>query len=55
MEALDKALTDAKVTHQIKMYPGVGHAFHNDTGAAYNLEQATTAWKDTLAWFTKNV
>ncbi len=53
--ALDAALTTAKVTHQMKVYPGVGHAFHNDTGMAYNEAQATQAWKDTLAWFTKYV
>ncbi len=54
-DALDKQMTDAKVNHQMKVYPGVGHAFHNDTGAAYNEAQATQAWKDTLAWFAKNV
>ena len=54
-DALDKQLTDAKVNHQMKVYPGVGHAFHNDTGNAYNEAQATQAWKDTLAWFAKNV
>lgn len=54
-DALDAALTTAKVTHQMKLYPGVGHAFHNDTGGAYDEAQATQAWKDSLAWFTKNV
>ena len=54
-DALDAALTTAKVTHQMKLYPGVGHAFHNDTGGAYDEAQATLAWKDSLAWFAKNV
>jgi len=54
-DALDKQLTDAKVNHQMKVYPAVAHAFHNDTGANYNEAQATAAWKDSLAWFTKNV
>jgi len=27
------------------------HAFHNDTGAAYNQEQAMSAWRDMIAWF----
>ncbi len=54
-DALDAALTAAKVTHQMKLYPGVGHAFHNDTGVAYDEAQATQAWKDSLAWFAKNV
>jgi carboxymethylenebutenolidase len=38
---------------QVKVYPNVGHAFFNDTGQAYNKEQADEAWKDTLAWFRK--
>jgi carboxymethylenebutenolidase len=50
-DALDKALTAAGVTHQMNVYPGVNHAFHNDTGDRYNEEQATAAWNDTLAWF----
>ena len=54
-DQLDKMLTAANVTHQMKVYPGVGHAFHNDTGMAYNEAQATQAWKDTLAWFAKHV
>ncbi|MFA7249089.1 MAG: dienelactone hydrolase family protein [Dehalococcoidia bacterium] len=55
MEALERALTTASVTHQMKVYPGVGHAFHNDTGGAYDETQATQAWKDTLAWFTRHL
>jgi carboxymethylenebutenolidase len=51
MEALDEALTAASVTHQMNVYPGVNHAFHNDTGGRYVEEQATQAWLDTLAWF----
>ena len=54
-DALEKALVAAKVNNQMKIYPGVGHAFHNDTGTNYNEAQATQAWKDTLAWFAKYV
>ncbi|HXF61739.1 MAG TPA: dienelactone hydrolase family protein [Caldilineaceae bacterium] len=49
--ALEEALKAAGVTYQIKIYPGVGHAFHNDTGERYNEEQALQAWNDMLAWF----
>jgi carboxymethylenebutenolidase len=55
MEALDQALTEAGVTHQMNVYPGVNHAFHNDTGGRYVEEQATQAWLDTLAWFNEHV
>jgi carboxymethylenebutenolidase len=48
---LQAALAAAGITHQINVYPGVDHAFHNDTGERYNEEQATQAWNDMLAWF----
>ncbi|MET1088497.1 MAG: dienelactone hydrolase family protein [Arthrobacter sp.] len=55
MPALQSALEAAGVVHQLKVYPGVDHAFHNDTGDRYNEAQATAAWNDTLAWFGKHV
>jgi carboxymethylenebutenolidase len=33
------------------VYPGTMHAFHDDTGPAYNQEQALAAWRDMIAWF----
>jgi carboxymethylenebutenolidase len=50
-EDLDQQLTAANVTHKFNIYPGTMHAFHNDTGNAYNQEQALAAWRDTVAWF----
>jgi carboxymethylenebutenolidase len=50
-DPLEQALKDAGITYQMKVYPGVNHAFHNDTGQRYVEEQATQAWMDTLAWF----
>jgi carboxymethylenebutenolidase len=38
-------------TYRQVVYPGVDHAFHNDTGQRYNAEQAQAAWAETLAWF----
>jgi carboxymethylenebutenolidase len=49
------ALEAAGVTHQINIYPGTQHAFHNDTGQRYNEEQAIAAWNDTVAWFGRYV
>ncbi|MBP2299532.1 dienelactone hydrolase family protein [Azospirillum picis] len=44
--AYDEALKKAGVEHQILMYEGVNHAFHNDTSAErYNKEAADLAWK----------
>ena len=55
MPQLKDALDATHVKHQIKVYPGVDHAFHNDTSDRYNEAQATAAWNDTLAWFKENV
>lgn len=54
-EPLDKALAAANITHKMNVYPGVNHAFHNDTGDRYVEAQATQAWEDTLAWFKQYV
>ena len=40
-------------TFGFHLYQGVGHAFHNDTGPAYNAAAACDAWSRTLAWFNK--
>jgi carboxymethylenebutenolidase len=40
---------------QVMVYPGVGHAFHNDTGARYNAVQAEAAWVATVLWMRKYV
>ncbi|MCL7455311.1 MAG: dienelactone hydrolase family protein, partial [Anaerolineae bacterium] len=54
-DALEQALVDAGITHRIKVYPGVNHAFHNDTGQRYAEAQAMQAWQDTLDWFAEHV
>jgi carboxymethylenebutenolidase len=50
-DAIEAALTKAKLTHELKTYPGVDHAFFNDTGPRYDAAAADQAWKDVLAWF----
>lgn len=37
------------------VYQGANHAFHNDTGAAYNADAACDAWSRTIAWFNKHL
>ena len=49
-ETAEAALTAAGLEHEIKVYPGVDHAFFNDSGARYNAEQAAAAYADVLAW-----
>ncbi|WP_028267412.1 dienelactone hydrolase family protein [Arthrobacter sp. MA-N2] len=55
MPALRDALAATDVHHRLTVYPGVDHAFHNDTSERYNETQATAAWQDMLAWFGEYV
>ncbi|WP_457962593.1 dienelactone hydrolase family protein [Arthrobacter sp. D1-29] len=55
MPALRDALESHNIRHQLTVYPGVDHAFHNDTGNRYDQAQASAAWNDTLAWFRQHV
>jgi len=42
--------------YTIHMYPGVNHAFNNDTGGArYNKEATDLAWERTLAFFKEQL
>jgi carboxymethylenebutenolidase len=50
-DAMAGALTAAGLVHEVKTYPGVDHAFFNDTGARYDATQADAAFQDVLAWF----
>jgi carboxymethylenebutenolidase len=49
-ETAEAALSAAGLEHEIKVYPGVDHAFFNDTGARYNADQAAAAYADVLDW-----
>jgi carboxymethylenebutenolidase len=50
--AFEEALRKASAKYELFMYPGVNHAFHNDTSEArYDAQAALTAWKRTLEFF----
>lgn len=36
--------------YHVTVYPGVDHAFHNDTGPRYNATQAEAAWVAAIGW-----
>lgn len=56
IEAYTGALDAAGVTYEMHMYPGVNHAFHNDTNAArYDAEAATLAWQRTIAFLDRHL
>ncbi|MDP9274436.1 MAG: dienelactone hydrolase family protein [Chloroflexota bacterium] len=50
---MEEQLKKAGVPNQILVFPGVNHAFHNDTGARYAPEAAQKAWVATIEWFRK--
>ena len=45
------ALEKAGLTHELRTFPGVNHAFFNDTGTRYDATQAAAAYDAVLAWF----
>jgi carboxymethylenebutenolidase len=49
------ALIAARKTFGYNIWEGVGHAFNNDTGAAYNAAVACEAWTKTLAFFNRHL
>jgi carboxymethylenebutenolidase len=54
-EAVTAALEASGQPFEVMIYPGVDHAFFNDSGARYNAEAATDAWERTLAWFREHL
>jgi carboxymethylenebutenolidase len=51
----EAALQAAALTHEIKIYPGVDHAFFNDTAGRYDATQAAAAYADVLAWLGRHL
>ena len=48
--AYEAALKAAGKTFTIYVYPGVNHAFNNDTSSRYDKAAATLAWGRTVAF-----
>jgi carboxymethylenebutenolidase len=55
MEAAEAALTDAGLTHELRVFDGVDHAFFNDTGPRYDAEAAAEAYQAMLDWFGQHL
>lgn len=51
------ALEAARLTHEIKQYPGVPHAFMRglDEPGSPNFAQATVAYQDLMTWFGRHL
>ena len=54
-DAAKAALTKAGMTHEIVMFPGVNHAFFNDTGARYDATQAASAYQRLIDWYGRHL
>jgi carboxymethylenebutenolidase len=50
-----QALVNARITFGFIIHEGVGHAFNNDTGAAFNAGVACEAWSQTLSFFAAHL
>ena len=56
VEALRERLQKTGKQHEFHIYPGVDHAFFNDTRPGiYNAEAATDSWNRTLEFFRKHI
>lgn len=56
INAYKAALKAAGVEHEVYIYEGVNHAFHNDTNAArYDKKAAELAWQRTIGFWKKHL
>lgn len=51
----EEDLKSMGVTHQMHLYKGAKHGFHNDSTARYDQKNAELAWQRTLSFFNKNL
>ena len=54
-ETARAALETAGLVHEIRVFPGVDHAFFNDTGARYAPDAAAEAYQAMLDWFGQHL
>jgi carboxymethylenebutenolidase len=50
LPGIEAAMKKNGKTFEKIIFPGVDHAFNNDTGARYNQNAALQAWEKSLAW-----
>jgi carboxymethylenebutenolidase len=53
--AAEAALKQAGLTYEIATFPGVQHAFFNDTGQRYDAGAAAQAWDRLLDWYGRHL
>jgi carboxymethylenebutenolidase len=55
VQELETTLAEHAKTFELHAYPGVPHAFFNDTRDSYRPEAAGDAWRRTLAFFARHL
>jgi carboxymethylenebutenolidase len=55
VQAFDQTLDNLGIENEIYIYPGVGHAFANPSGANYAPEETQDAWQKTLEFLSKHL
>ena len=55
VDGFKQALERLRMSHEIHVYPGAGHAFANPTGNNYKAEFAEDAWQKTLIFLQQNL
>jgi carboxymethylenebutenolidase len=53
--AFEAALKSAGAAHQMHIYAGTQHGFHNNSTPRYNEAAAKLAWERTVTFFKKNL
>ena len=54
-QKLDAELDRYQIPHDIKVYPGAGHSFFNDTSRNHNAAASQDSWNRVLAFFKQHV
>jgi carboxymethylenebutenolidase len=54
-DAAEAALAEAGLTHELRVFDGVDHAFFNDTGPRYDADAAARAYQAMLDWFGQHL
>ena len=55
VEEFKSSLNTLGVKNEVHIYPGVGHAFANPSGANYAPNETKDAWGKTLNFLTTNL
>lgn len=55
VEAFEASLNELGIENEIYIYPGVGHAFANPSGANYAPEATRDAWEKTVSFLNRHL